>query len=124
MSVSNMKKLTVLSPTGEADALVRRLMRLRCVEIRTVDPESLDEGLDWSRNDCDEQRAQAERYIILAAWLRIPLSAAARAIMHPFATRVMALCATACCTTMSPLALHGLIRVAFTTHQAWSIITP
>ena len=31
MSVSVMKKLTVLTPAEDADALVRKLMRLRCV---------------------------------------------------------------------------------------------
>lgn len=36
MSVSLMKKLTVLTPARDADALVRRLMRLKCVEIRTT----------------------------------------------------------------------------------------
>ena len=35
MSVSAMKKLTVLAYRSDADALVRKLMDLKCVEIRT-----------------------------------------------------------------------------------------
>ena len=35
-----MKKLSVLTPKGEADAVVKRLMRLRCVEIRRADVSS------------------------------------------------------------------------------------
>ena len=36
MSVSRMKRLTVLACASDADAIVRRLMSLRCVEIRTT----------------------------------------------------------------------------------------
>ena len=57
MSISTMKRLTVLSPVGESDALVRRLMRLRCVEIRTVPPD--DDGT-LMRHDCEAVCAEAE----------------------------------------------------------------
>lgn len=60
MSISTMKRLTVLSPVGESDALVRRLMRLRCVEIRTV-PLSDDGTL--LRHDCEAACAEAERRV-------------------------------------------------------------
>ena len=36
MSVSVMKKLTVLASVRDADRLVRRLMRLRCAELKAV----------------------------------------------------------------------------------------
>ena len=57
MSVSTMRKLTVFAPKGQEDALVRRLMRLRCVQVRQVD----DEGVQLERVSCDAQRAAAER---------------------------------------------------------------
>ena len=37
MSVSVMKKLTVLAFHRDADALLRRLVKLRCVEVRSMD---------------------------------------------------------------------------------------
>ena len=39
MSVSKMKRLTVFAFRKDADRIVRRLMNLRCVEVRTADPE-------------------------------------------------------------------------------------
>lgn len=39
MSVSKMKRLTVFAFREDADRVVRRLMNLRCVEVRTADPE-------------------------------------------------------------------------------------
>ncbi len=39
MSVSKMKRLTVFAFRKDADRVVRRLMNLRCVEVRTADPE-------------------------------------------------------------------------------------
>ena len=36
MSVSTMKKLTVLADTGDADAIVRKLMDQKCVDIRNT----------------------------------------------------------------------------------------
>ena len=60
MSISTMKRLTVLTPKGEADSLIRRLMKLRCVEIRAVPP---DEDGELLRHDCDAARAEAERKV-------------------------------------------------------------
>ncbi|MBO7296218.1 MAG: hypothetical protein J6V39_03075, partial [Clostridia bacterium] len=57
MSVSTMRKLTVFAPKGQEDALIRRLMRLRCVQVRQVD----DPELLLERVACDAQRAAAER---------------------------------------------------------------
>ena len=59
MSVSTMYKLTVFAPRQQADALIRRLMRLRCVQVRQVD----EAGLSLSRVNCDAQRADAERRV-------------------------------------------------------------
>ncbi len=61
MSVSIMKKLTVLAPERDADRLMRRLLRLRCAEIRTLPMSELPEGGKLLRYDCDAARAEAER---------------------------------------------------------------
>lgn len=63
MSVAVMKKLTVLASLRDADKLVRRLMRLRCVEIDTVPLEETPDGGTLLRYDCDTARAQAERHV-------------------------------------------------------------
>ena len=59
MSVSTMRKLSVFAPKAQADALLHRLMRLRCVQVRQVD--DLDMGL--LRVSCDAQRAETERRV-------------------------------------------------------------
>ncbi len=61
MSVTVMKKLTVLASLRDADKLVRRLMRLRCVDIDSVPLEDLPDGGSLLRYDCDTARAEAER---------------------------------------------------------------
>lgn len=59
MSVSTMKKLLVLAYEADADAIVRRVMNLRCVEIR---PAGVGEGLLPIRSaEADAKRAVAER---------------------------------------------------------------
>ena len=58
MSVSSMKKLTVLTGRTDADAVIRKLMRLRCVEIRTT--QVSDELL---RLNCDAEVARAEEMV-------------------------------------------------------------
>ena len=63
MSVTVMKKLTVLASQRDADKLVRRLMRLRCVEIDAVPLESLPDGGALLRYDSDTARADAERRV-------------------------------------------------------------
>lgn len=58
MPISTMKKLTVLSFGEDADAIVRKLMDLRCVEIRAT--EIGDGSLLTARFDSDGQKAEAE----------------------------------------------------------------
>lgn len=60
MSISTMKRLTVLAPKGDADTLIRRLMKLKCVEIRTTPLD--DEGVLY-RHDCDAACAEAEKRV-------------------------------------------------------------
>ena len=57
MSVSTMRKLTVFALKGQEDALIRRLMRLRCVQVQQVD----GEDVRLERASCDAQRVAAER---------------------------------------------------------------
>ena len=62
MSVSAMKKLTVLAYEADADAIVRKLMRLRCVEIRQA---GTGEGLLPVQSAAsDAKRAEAERRLL------------------------------------------------------------
>lgn len=63
MSVSVMKKLTVLASKRDTDKLVRRLMRLRCAELSTVSLGDLPDGGALLRYDCDTARAEAERRV-------------------------------------------------------------
>ena len=60
MSVSKMKRLAVYAHKAELDAIVKKLMRLRCVEISTYadDPES--EELELQRISCDGRRLELE----------------------------------------------------------------
>ncbi|MGM9683476.1 MAG: V-type ATP synthase subunit I [Eubacteriales bacterium] len=69
MSVSTMKKLTVFAHDADVDAVVRKLMRLRCVEINRTDPadycteESKDERLSSYGNsaECAELERRVAR---------------------------------------------------------------
>lgn len=63
MSVTVMKKLTVLTSLRDTDKLVRRLMRLSCVEIDAVPLEDLPDGGNLLRYDSDTARAEAERRV-------------------------------------------------------------
>ena len=61
MSVSTMKKITVLAYEADADAIVRRLMNLRCVDIRNA---GTGEGLlPIHSAENDARRAESERRI-------------------------------------------------------------
>ncbi len=60
MSVSVMKKMTVLAPQRDADRLMRRLVRLRCVEVRSVPVGELPDGGVLLRYDCAAAYAEAE----------------------------------------------------------------
>ncbi len=64
MSISVMKRLTVLAPLNQADTLVRRLMKLKCVEISRT---SLDDDGELLRHDCDTARAEAEASVAKVA---------------------------------------------------------
>ena len=57
MSISAMKKLTVITPMDEMQAVVRRLVKLRCVEVRQID-RSAHEKLQIKSN----YDAQAKHY--------------------------------------------------------------
>lgn len=59
MSVSNMKKLTAFVFREDADRLVRSLMRLRCVQVRSLDAERSAQRL--ARVDCDKELQEARR---------------------------------------------------------------
>lgn len=59
MSVSTMKRLTVLAYRADADAIVRKLMHLKCVDIRTSIQGNAPEPFDTF--GCNAQKAEAER---------------------------------------------------------------
>ncbi len=63
MSVSVMKKLTVLTPVRDADRLVRRLLRLSCVEMQSVPVDDLPDGGRLLRFDAEAARTEAERRV-------------------------------------------------------------
>ncbi len=61
MSVSNMKKLLVVAPTDSAKAVIKKLISLRCADIRDV---SDCDGADiLSRSVCDENISEMEERI-------------------------------------------------------------
>ena len=55
MSVLNMKKLTVFAYKNETDEIVRKLVKLRCVEMRTADTDC-----ELERLNCDVRRNELE----------------------------------------------------------------
>lgn len=59
MSVSNMKKLTAFVFRDDADRLVRTLMRLRCVQVQSLD--AVRSAWKLSRVDCEGELADAKR---------------------------------------------------------------
>ncbi len=61
MSVSRMKKLTVLAYNTDTDAVLRTLMRLRCVDLRSV--EGLGDGKKPIRFEEDGARVQTDARI-------------------------------------------------------------
>lgn len=61
MSVSVMKKLTVIAPSGEEDAVIKRLIRLRCVEVRAAHSGEYGYLLDCI--SCDSHRSDIEKRI-------------------------------------------------------------
>ncbi len=61
MSVSVMKKLTVIAPSGDEDAIIKRLMRSRCVEVRSSHTD--DYGYLLENLSCDKKLSETERKI-------------------------------------------------------------
>ena len=59
MSVSKMKRLTVVAHKDRLDELIKKLVRLRCVEISRQEDAALGE-LDLSRINCDARRLELE----------------------------------------------------------------
>ena len=51
MSISTMKKLTVLAHASDADAIVRRMLHLKCVEIQRAIPEAGELALERIESD-------------------------------------------------------------------------
>lgn len=63
MSVSKMKKLAVFAHREELDAIVKKLMRLRCVDISTHVESEEDGELALGRINCDLRRIELEGLI-------------------------------------------------------------
>ncbi len=63
MSVSIMKRLTVLAYRHDAEAILRRLMKKRCVDLQNA-PVG-DRALSQNALDCTEQRGEAEETLAL-----------------------------------------------------------
>ncbi|MBR6410789.1 MAG: V-type ATP synthase subunit I [Clostridia bacterium] len=62
MAIVKMKKLTVYAVGSQTDAIVRKLMKRKCLEIQQT-PASEFEGLDVRRFRCDEQRTEYKRQV-------------------------------------------------------------
>ena len=60
MSVSKMKKLTVLAHRDKLDELVKKLVRLRCVEVSDSVTDPCEEGLLLNGLDCEQRRLELE----------------------------------------------------------------
>lgn len=60
MSVSPMKKLTVFAYADDSEAVIRKLMSLKCVEIDQKDKSDAEAILPLQRIDCDAKRAELE----------------------------------------------------------------
>lgn len=73
MSISSMKKLTVFAHAADADRLVRRLMRCRCVDVEQVEEEGFD------RISCENEAAEQEK--------RLSRIKDALTILHKYAAR-------------------------------------
>ncbi len=64
MSVSEMKKLTVFAHVGDSDAVIRRLMALRCVQIEELDRDAAEELLPTERVSCDAEQSALEASVL------------------------------------------------------------
>ncbi len=84
MSVSKMKKLTVFAHRDEVDDLLRRLVHLRCVELRTVEPSK--GRLSMVRCNFDAQRSAMEASVAQigeALAILSPYSQKKRSLIRP-----------------------------------------
>jgi V/A-type H+-transporting ATPase subunit I len=63
MSISKMKKLAVFAYKDELDPIVKKLMRLRCVDISTHSNRADEEELELERISCDVRRLELEGVI-------------------------------------------------------------
>ena len=63
MSVSTMKKLTVFAHRQDLDTIVKKLMRLRCVDIASHVESDDDQELGVRRVECDVRRIELEGLI-------------------------------------------------------------
>lgn len=60
MSVSSMKRLTAFAYKDQLDELMKKLIRLRCVEISSYEPTADDAAQAMSRLNCDARRLELE----------------------------------------------------------------
>ncbi len=85
MSVSKMKRLTVFAHRDEVDSLIKRLIRLRCVDVGQAE-ESVASDLALRRLNCDTARASAERVVAEindAITILNPYSTKKRSLIRP-----------------------------------------
>ena len=61
MSVTKMEKLTALLPIGEADKLLRRLMKLRCVSLSKVEEDACDTAVPLEDGETASAASRASR---------------------------------------------------------------
>ena len=63
MSVSKMKKLAVFAHKSELDVIVKKLMRLRCVDISTRVDDEGDDEIRLEKIECDVRRLELESLV-------------------------------------------------------------
>ena len=71
MSISTMKKLTVLAHTSDADAIVRRMLHLKCVEIQRAIPEAGELAIERIESDGKQNEIKERMSRIEAAMPRL-----------------------------------------------------
>ena len=71
MSISAMKKLTVLAHTSDADAIVRRMLHLKCVEIQRAIPEAGELAIERIESDGKQNEIKERMSRIEAAMPRL-----------------------------------------------------
>ena len=71
MSISTMKKLTVLAHASDADAIVRRMLHLKCVQIQRSIPEAGELALERIESDGKQTEIRERMAHIEAAMPRL-----------------------------------------------------